>query len=488
MKMVHNVHENSGRHAARTSFVSNSKGAWKIYAPFLVAVMVSLIYHIGMKPMGGDDVFFSQATADKPLWTYLTERYETWTSRVVLEFLLVTVIQAPLLWRILDFLAFATLPILLAGIFGNKNELMNWCATAAVLLYPFHDMGTAGWITTTVTHFWPLWCFFFVCLVLKKVVTGERIPVALGIGGVLASVVTGGHEQWAVVLFVVLVLCAGKMFLSARDGAGLAGIGGQEASLERDGQKTEQKGAGRMGWYIAYALINLASLIVILLCPGNAARNEVSIHDLPIYAEFHFGEKLYLGLLSIERVFIANVDAVFLTVVLIWVALVYVKTHNYRKTLFSALPLLILFGQAVVRTAYPGLSGIFVMPGEILEWSWGELSTWIPMVYLAITLASMLYALYILLGQNVWEYICALLLLGCGFGAGAVVGFMATIYVSGERVYAALYMALLCVTLHCIFKMRVVVCEKIKQTGGRLFVTVLALICLVNIGFIALSV
>lgn len=240
--------------------------------------------------------------------------------------------------------------------------------------------------------------------------------------------------------------------------------------------------------FLTLALINLVSLAVILLCPGNAARNQVSIHDLPIYAEFHFGEKLYLGLLSIERVFIANVDVVFFAVVLIWAVLVYWKTNDYKKTLFSALPLFILFGQSVVRTAYPGLSGIFVMPGEVLEWSWSALSTWIPMVYLAVTLVSMLYALYILLGENLLEYIYALVILGCGFGAGAVVGFMATIYVSGERVYAALYMALICVTLFCIAKQREQVQEKIKQTGGKILLTVLALLCLVNIGFIALSV
>lgn len=443
--------------------VRSKNGALKNYAPFLIVVLVALIYHIEMKPMGGDDIFFSQATAEKGLWGYLAERYQTWTSRVVLECILVTVIKVPLLWRILDFLALATLPMLLAGIFGKKDTMMRWCAAGAVLLYPFHDMGTAGWITTTETHFWPLWCFFFVAFLIKKMLTGEKISVPEVILGILAAVVTGGHEQWAVVMFVVLVLYGIYLWLGKEKPANLP-------------------------LFLTLALINLVSLAVILLCPGNAARNQVSIHDLPIYAEFHFGEKLYLGLLSIERVFIANVDVVFFAVVLIWAVLVYWKTNDYKKTLFSALPLFILFGQSVVRTAYPGLSGIFVMPGEVLEWSWSALSTWIPMVYLAVTLVSMLYALYILLGENLLEYIYALVILGCGFGAGAVVGFMATIYVSGERVYAALYMALICVTLFCIAKQREQVQEKIKQTGGKILLTVLALLCLVNIGFIALSV
>ncbi|MDD6057076.1 MAG: hypothetical protein PUB98_02270 [Clostridiales bacterium] len=432
------------------------------YLPFFLVVLVSFAYHLLMKPMGGDDVFFSNALTTLSLPEYLFGRYEEWTSRIVLELLLVTVIRVPLLWRCLDFVLFATLPLLLAQIFGDGDERMNWCAAAAVLLYPFHDMGTAGWITTTVTHFWPLWGFFFVACLLKKMAVGKKIPVGAAIFGSLACIVVGSHEQWAVILFLVLLLYG--FFLWK--------------------QKREVSNALLLS---AFFLIEVVSLLVIAFCPGNAARNAVSIRDLPVYANFGFGDKLYLGLLSIERVFLANADMVFLVVVTVWTLLVYLRTNSYKKTVLSGMPLLILFGQTVVRTAYPGLSGIFVQPGQILEWSWGELSTWIPMIYLAITLASMLYALFCLLGENVSEYVSALLLLGCGFGAGAVVGFMATIYVSGERVYAALYMALLCVTLCCIGKQKNRMNALFYGTGGKLIVTALSVPVLVNVGFILLS-
>ena len=50
---------------------------------------------------------------------------------------------------------------------------------------------------------------------------------------------------------------------------------------------------------------------------------------------------------------------------LVLAMLVYVKTDDYKKTLISELPVLILFGQTALRTAYPGLSGLFVMPEQI---------------------------------------------------------------------------------------------------------------------------
>ena len=79
------------------------------YLPFVLVAVIGLVYHVGMKPMAGDDIFFRDATKDTTLWAYLTQRYLTWTSRVVSECVLVNVIQFPVLWRIIDFLLFATL-------------------------------------------------------------------------------------------------------------------------------------------------------------------------------------------------------------------------------------------------------------------------------------------------------------------------------------------------------------------------------------------
>lgn len=448
----------------RENRVLNTRaGAYvKAYAPFFLVAVIGLIYHALMRPMGGDDVFFSEALNEATLWEYLSHRYVNWTSRVVSECILVNVIQVPILWRIIDYLMFVTFPVIFAKLFDD-SMLMRWCGAGAVLIFPFHDMGTAGWITTTVTHFWPLWGIFFVGLLVKKMATEERIHPFLAVLGVLVCVMTGSHEQYAVIMMVIFVIYGVYLW-------------------------NHKKKPAYLPLFVALVLVTVVSLAVIALCPGNAGRNAVSIADLPIYETFGFGEKLYLGLLSIERVFIANADAVFFTVMLIWSLLVCVRTRDYKKTLISGLPLLILFGQTVVRTAYPGLSGLFVMPGQILEWSWTELSTWIPMVYLVISVVAMIYALYQLFGDDLYTFFSVLILLGCGFGAGMVLGFMATIYVSGERVYAPLYATLLLVTLLAIYRQRVVVETKLKTIAGKMTVTVVVLMCLINVFFITLSV
>ncbi len=469
-----------------------TKADIRLYLPFFVVFVLSVFYHLRMHPMGGDDPFFEAALDGTTLPEYLAGRYRFWTSRIVLEAILVLVIKAPWLWRLINLFFFASLPVLFTRLLGavpkkgalcgGEDELLSWCSAGAVLLYPLHDMGTAGWITTTETHFWPLWGTLFVALQLRRIARREKMSPIAAVLGIPVAVMTGSHEQYAVILLVLLILCGVYRLVQRKArGAGDALYAG-EAGEQCTGESLRR-------WIFGiYAIVSLASLAVIAVCPGNAARNAVSLSDLPIYETFGFGDKLYLGLLSIERVFIANADLVFFAVTLLVALLVYLKTDSYAKTLASAVPFLILIGQTVIRTAYPGFSSLFPVPGEVLAWDWRALTTWMPLVYLAFTVAALLYAFYQLFADHMLTYLYVLVLLGCGFGAGAVLGFMATIYVSGERVYAALYVILMLAALYAVRRQQGVLRDKCRGVGGRLLLTFFALLCLANVLFETLSI
>ena len=92
--------------------------------PFFMVAFVGIIYHLRFRPMAGDDVFFSQATSELGLWNYLIQRYETWTSRFVIEFLLVWIIKYPILWRLIDLALFISFPVLISKIFDG-GKLMD---------------------------------------------------------------------------------------------------------------------------------------------------------------------------------------------------------------------------------------------------------------------------------------------------------------------------------------------------------------------------
>lgn len=434
------------------------KGLLTAYAPFMLVLVIAVLYHLKIGAISGDDPFFAAATDDKTMWQFLSERYQTWTSRIVIDFLVVSLVDHLIVWKILDIIVFSSMPVLFAKILGD-TKLVRWCSAAAILLYPFHDVGSAGWVTTTINYLWPIWGILLVGVLVKKVLCQEKILWYEIAAGVIGCILASSHEQAAVVLFIILLL---------------AGIW------------LVRKHCLKVPVYYLMLLINMASLIFILTCPGNGNRNAVGTADMPEFANYTLFDKAYLGLLSIERVFIANVDIVFFMVVLLLAALVYIKTSDYKKTLISSLPVLILLGQSVIKTAYPELNGLFVVPEQVTVWSYGELSAWIPMVYLAVTVASILAALFWLL-ENMQEYISAVLLLGCGFAAGLVIGFTATIYVSGDRVYITLYFILLFICVYCIRKMEKELRDKLSGTAFKLLVTAVTLVCLVNVGYIWLS-
>lgn len=434
------------------------KGLLTAYAPFMLVLVIAVLYHLKIGAISGDDPFFAAATDDKTMWQFLSERYQTWTSRIVIDFLVASLVDHLIVWKILDIIVFSSMPVLFAKILGD-TKLVRWCSAAAILLYPFHDVGSAGWVTTTINYLWPIWGILLVGVLVKKVLCQEKILWYEIAAGVIGCILASSHEQAAVVLFIILLL---------------AGIW------------LVRKHCLKVPVYYLMLLINMASLIFILTCPGNGNRNAVGTVDMPEFANYTLFDKAYLGLLSIERVFIANVDIVFFMVVLLLAVLVYIKTSDYKKTLISSLPVLILLGQSVIKTAYPQLSGLFVVPDQVTVWSYGELSAWIPMVYLAVTVASVLTALFWLM-EDMQEYISAVLLLGCGFAAGLVIGFTATIYVSGDRVYITLYFILLFISAYCIRKMEKELRDKLSGTAVKLTVTAVTLVCLVNVGYIWLS-
>lgn len=434
------------------------KGLLTAYAPFMLVLVIAVLYHLKIGEISGDDPFFAAATDDKAMWQFLSERYQTWTSRIVIDFLVVSLVDHLIVWKILDIIVFSSMPVLFAKILGD-TKLVRWCSAAAILLYPFHDVGSAGWVTTTINYLWPIWGILLVGVLVKKVLSQEKILWYEIAAGVIGCILASSHEQAAVVLFIILLL---------------AGIW------------LVRKHCLKVPVYYLMLLINMASLIFILTCPGNGNRNAVGTVDMPEFANYTLFDKAYLGLLSIERVFIANVDIVFFMVVLLLAALVYIKTSDYKKTLISSLAVLILLGQSVIKTAYPELNGLFVVPEQVTVWSYGELSAWIPMVYLAVTVASILTALFWLM-EDMQEYISAVLLLGCGFAAGLVIGFTATIYVSGDRVYITLYFILLFISVYCIRRMEKELRDKLSGTAVKLTVTAVTLVCLVNVGYIWLS-
>ena len=94
--------------------VSGKKGKAQEYLPFLCVGITAVLWHAVLSVSVGDDmVYFKTLLDGRSILEILAHRYETWSSRLGIELVLIPLVHAPVLWRILDVLVFASIPILL---------------------------------------------------------------------------------------------------------------------------------------------------------------------------------------------------------------------------------------------------------------------------------------------------------------------------------------------------------------------------------------
>lgn len=171
--------------------------------------MAALIWHLVIKISAGDDVVYFQTLMDgRSIWEILAHRYATWSSRMAIEFVLIPLVQVPWLWKILDIIVFTLIPVLLYRLlFLNPEKYLDmecninktagkWLVCAFMLLYPFSDMVSAGWIATTVNYLWPLLGLLYIALLLQKLAQNKFLHWYEGAAGVICCIFAAVRNRW----------------------------------------------------------------------------------------------------------------------------------------------------------------------------------------------------------------------------------------------------------------------------------------------------
>lgn len=195
----------------------------------------------------GDDIFFSSACDNRGLVNYLSERYYTWTSRIVIEAILVTFSNfLPMfIWKIANVAMYALLIYSIQKLFVNQNKKMgNIIICISVLLLPFSIFHEAGWIATFNNYLWVAALGMYSFIAIKKMIQDEKIPIWQALTFILAIIYVANQEQMAGILFLVYT----PMILY---------------SIKNKKVKP---------LLVMMYVIIIVSLIFILTCPGNTAR------------------------------------------------------------------------------------------------------------------------------------------------------------------------------------------------------------------------
>jgi hypothetical protein len=369
-----------------------------------------------------DDVFFSNALKDRSFPDYLSMRYELWTSRLLIESVLITIVHHPLLWKIMDTAMVVITAIAISKLTPSSNErTKNIFIVLLILLYPFIHMSSAGWVATTINYVWPL-AFALVALIpLKKYLYQEKI------------------RWWEYIIYIPSLLFAAN---------------------------TEQICALFCGVYFVFFLyllykkqfhpfiaiqlaLSLLSMLFILTCPGNDLRFEQEITTwFPEFADLSFFHKLEIGFSSSLYHFMMQPNLIFLTFCALIFGCVFLRKLKSPLILYIAgLPLAaaLIFGMFGVYfgSIFPVIASVknaLTPLGTGVFWEWS--SAWIPDLILSGVSCLIIFSLYHCF-ENKNLAVLNIFIILVGFCTRLAMSFSPTIWASSNRTFIFMYFAII---------------------------------------------
>ena len=395
---------------------------------FLLLFSVFAMYHIFMTEQQGGDamLFFSKALDGHSLSEYLIIRYCNWTSRLLIEVLVVFFSYHMRLFIIADF---AVILILYLVVLRVTAEDSVFLVTGLFILYPFTEMASAGWLATLINYLFPLTACVLAYYPLDRIHRGEKVSRGMMALSCLSALFGCNQEQFCLLYLGFLVYYGFRFVL-------------------KDPQRS-----GRF-LYLAQLCIAFLSLLNVLVCPGNHMRSvSETITWMPDFVQYNMIDKAVMGFNS-TMMYLLNKSLVFAVFLVLLFVLTVVKSGAYPAKkravlrIFGIAPVLLLFAFQFCSTFFPVpfsydyLSPV-KMPNPV---NWSSVTSYVPFVVLAALLCCILLTL-LHLGNDVYTGLEYSVLFLLGLASRVVMGFSPTIYASGLRTFMPLYAALIVLTV-----------------------------------------
>lgn len=391
------------------------------YFPFFLLIIIFGIYDCLILPCYADDINLYTGILDKQtIWEFMSFRYRAWSSRIIIEAVLVYMVKYQILWRILNTLVAFGIAWYMSKLVSEDHKY-SWPICFGVVMYPFIDMSTAGWIATMLNYWWPLFTLLVLAYYLKQVMLGNKMKWYQWIISFVFAVFTCDHEQAAT---VVLLLFGGCFVYYL--------IKNKSVSL----------------YFIMIFLIDIVSYVYILMCPGNSKRLKQSGGDG--YGQFPLFQKLELGIFNIELRFFCERN-IFLIVFVALLAYFMWKKRKTTKGFVCCIPMIIvLFGYQVLNKISPVFGKIFIVSERTLEINMLSFASILKLVWFVVFVVSMLLCFYELLKDNKNDVLSTVVVIVAGFGSAEMLGMSPTVFTSDTRIFIFFYFSLIYAFVMCL--------------------------------------
>lgn len=413
-----------------------------------------LIAHAFIYPDYGDDLYYKNELAGISFGSLLQNRYNEWSSRFVIDAVMILLIAAPRwVWKILDCLVVLLLIWNTVDLFGmyRKKLQASLFLFAMMWITPILALRGAGWVTTTTNYLWPLSFGLVALRPLKHLLCKEKCPTWEYLAVPLCVVYSANLEQMAAILLGAYLVVGFYQVV---------------------------RGRKLSAFYFVCIFLVVGMLCLILSCPGNQNRLAVETERyLPQFAQYSIWEKLFEGFIENGFYYAAGgcVKTNYLFALLTGVLAARIlqqkpgRKGNPGKCPFwlagavAFIPLAFYWGVGHFANYWLETYG-FRRGGHIVgllcqnrylpgthDYVWGRMTYSWSMIALQLCVYAGLVVcvaltIYFLHGKSE-ETLLELVILGAGMASHVIVGFSPTIYISGERTALFCTAAILIVVL-----------------------------------------
>lgn len=398
-------------------FICSSRFPLFLYALFSIILSFVVSLHIG------DDPWFKNVLANGVYFSewkgFLVGRYNGWSSRIIIEALLILIVHLPFLWRILNAAAMIWIAQALSMFFNrDKDRLVAWFISIGMAMLPIGIFNSAGWIATTLNYVWPLSLGLFAMLPIRNRLYGIKTPRYLYPIAVLCLVYATNQEQMCAVIFAVFGLFSVYFWFKEK----------------------------RVDLFtIMGTLLSVCGFVFILTCPGNTARSAAEIAAVfPQFSSFSLFSKLEMGFVHAVFEFSLCPNFFFLVFSFVLFSVVLLREKRLSLKLFPLIPLISSTVIIVFFVLFIKISKAYYLAVYQPEALMGNNTWWIFIVFSAVLGLTVLISLFLAFKDKI-KAAFSLFIILLGLATAWVMGFSPTVWVSENRTRAFMYIAFISV-------------------------------------------
>lgn len=414
---------------------------------FSIFFIINLLCHLPMKLNGDAAEWFAVALDDHTLFEFLKLRYLQWSSRTLIDCILVILCYLPFgVWQVLNSLIYTIIGVIICKIVNTDKIAVRFCVFVLCLVYPFLDMNTAGWLATTLNYLWPLLGIlgggYYILLS-----TNRKLRKYENVIACVMLLFGANLEQGVVILFGFLIafdwICV--------------------------------KNNIRMSRLLKVShIVIFVNFLYIVLCPGNRLRAiSEELSNFPEFATLSLFDKFELGMSSTLYQFIFNLEPLFFMFALCLLIAVFELKKDIIVRTIAIVPLLINIGFCIFRdelyAIFPWFTSFEGVMSNTGLWDFdnpASIGCWLIMFVVVLCIIMSLYTIYEKSPVGGTSIFIALML---GFASRCMMGFSPTIWASSDRTYIFLYFSFI---ISIVYLLNIIDSNRARNTLISIFIVI----------------